>query len=122
MVAMGIYVLKEAISRARLQEIAKERFGDLVKGVVDTEQRILAVGAELHVDAAVELQEKENSKSEQLWSINLYPAETGEAFMEFDSMINLKPALGNRTREVDDAVTRERIKAIVRNIVEDSGL
>ena len=122
MVAMGIYVLKEAISRARLQEIAKERFGDLVKGVVDTEQRILAVGAELHVDAAVELQEKENSKSEQLWGINLYPAETGEAFIEFDSMINLKPALGNRTREVDDAVTRERIKAIVRNIVEDSGL
>ena len=117
MVAMGIYVLKEAISRARLQEIAKERFGDLVKGVVDTEQRILAVGAELHVDAAVELQEKENSKSEQLWSINLYPAETGEAFMEFDSMINLRPAQDNPSREVLSADIRKKMEEIVARIL-----
>jgi hypothetical protein len=119
---MGIYVIGSPIMRSRLQEIAGERFGDLVKGVVDIEKNLLIVGAELHIDAATELQEKYGSLGRALWGINLYPAEEGEKFIEFDSMINLKPALKNRTRGVESEETRNAIIRIVRDKVIDFGL
>lgn len=119
---MPTYLIDSAITRSRLQEIAHERFGDLVKGVVDIEKKLLILGQELHIDGATELQEKFESKSEALWGINLYPGAEGEAFLEFDSMINLKPALGNRTRGVDNPEVREAIRCVVREKISDSGL
>ena len=114
---MGIHIVKDHISRSELQVIADERFGDLIKAAIDVEQGILALGAELHADAEAELIEKENSKPENIWGINIYPAATDETFLEFDSMINLKPALGNKTRSVDDETVRARIREIANKIV-----
>ena len=116
---MGIYIVKEHISRAELQKIANERFGDLVKGVIDVRQGILALGPELHADAESELIEKEGSKREDTWGINLYPEKRGAGFLEFDSMINLKPAFGNRTRGVEDENIRKNISDIISRIVID---
>ena len=115
---MDIRIIKGHVSRSELEKIANERFGDLVKAAIDIEQSILALGAELHADAAAELMEKENSKREHIWGINLYPAEIGEDFLEFDSMINIKPAFGNRTRSVDDEAIRAKIREIVNSIVQ----
>ena len=115
---MGIRIVKGHISRNELEKIANERFGDLVKAAIDIEKGILALGAELHADAEAELMEKENSKREHIWGINLYPAEIGEDFLEFDSMINIKPAFGNRTRSVDDEAIRAKIREIVNSIVQ----
>ncbi len=89
----------------------------MVKGVVDVRQGIVALGPELHADAEAELMEKEGSRRDDTWGINLYPAEAGEGFLEFDSMINLKPALGNRTRGVDDPGAQEEIRKIVRTLI-----
>jgi len=114
---MGIRIIKDHISRTELQKIANERFGDLVKAAVDIEQEIIALGPELHADAEAELIEKEGSRRENIWGINLYPAETDDAFLEFDSMINLKPAQGNRTRGIDDEKIREEVRRIVGEIV-----
>ena len=115
---MGIRIVKDRISRIELQKIANERFGDLVKAAVDIEQGIMALGPELHADAEAELIEKEGSRRENIWGINLYPAETGDMFLEFDSMINLKPAQENRTRGVDDEKIRQEIRRIVEKIIE----
>lgn len=41
----------------------------------------------------------------------------GEDFVEFDSMINLRPARGNRSRGVEDRALRERILAVVSALV-----
>ncbi|OGG63019.1 hypothetical protein A3C21_03265 [Candidatus Kaiserbacteria bacterium RIFCSPHIGHO2_02_FULL_59_21] len=112
-------IIKDRISRKELREIADERFGDLVKAAIDIRQEIIALGAELHADAQVELIEKEESSTEDIWGINLYPAEKDDALVEFDSMINLKPAFGNRTRGVDDESTRGKIREIVNRIVTD---
>ncbi len=100
-----------------LRRIAKERFGDLVKGAVDIERGIMAIGGELHIDEEVALIENENSKQNNVWGINLYPNEEGEEFIEFDSMINIKPNFGNRTRGIDDAQVKEKIKNIVGKLV-----
>ncbi len=114
---MAIRIVRDHIPRSELKKIAEERFGDLVKAAVDVEQGILAIGAELHADAETELIENGESKREYVWGINLYPAEVGETFVEFDSMINLKPAFGNRTRGVDDETIRKHIREIVDRIV-----
>lgn len=117
---MVVHIVKDRISRTKLQEIANERFGDLVKAAVDVRQEIVALGPELHADAETELIEKESSLREDVWGINLYPAETGDRFIEFDSVINLKPAFGNRTRGVDDETIRKRIRDIVHHMVTEN--
>ena len=114
---MEIYVVKDPISKAKLKLIAKERFGDLVKAAVDIDQEIMAVGGELHIDEEVLLIEQENSKQENVWGINIYPDSSGDDFIEFDSMINLKPALSNRSRGIDNPEIREKVIAVVKKLV-----
>lgn len=114
---MAIHIIKEPITRAELAEMAKEEFGDLVKAVVDIGQEIMAVGGELHADEQVLLIEKEGSKNEFTWGINLYLKLTEEHWIEFDSMVNLKPAFGNRSRSVENPDIREKIKEIVKKFI-----
>jgi hypothetical protein len=80
-----------------LSEMAEAMFGDLVKAVVDIEQHTMVVDAELHSDEEAFLIEQ-GSNQNDLWGINLYPALPEGDFVEFDSMINLRPSLGNRSR------------------------
>jgi len=40
-----------------------------------------------------------------------------DEFIEFDSVINLRPFQGNFSRNVDDLKIREKIKAIVKSLV-----
>lgn len=103
-----------------LKEIAKERFGDMTKAVVDVKQEIMAVGGELHVDMQSLLVEQENSKGTDTWGINIYPDVVGEGFVEFDSMVNIKPALGNRTRNVENKEVQKKIIGIVNDLVKDN--
>lgn len=101
------------ISRERLKELALQRFGDMVKAVVDIERRVMVVGDELHADEEQSLLEQ-GSRQQDLWGINLYPDMLDDAWLEFDSMINLRPSQGNRSRGVEDADVRARIAEIVR--------
>lgn len=110
-------VIREPITRAELRRIAEEQFGDFVKAVVDIEQGIMAIGAELHADEEVLLMEKVNSRRENTWGVNVYPGKVGDEWIEFDSMVNLKPAHGNRTRTVEDIHIQEKIKKIVAKLV-----
>jgi len=108
----GIRIVVDGITNVELREIAGERFGDLVKAVVDIERRVMAIGGELHADEEQALLDQ-GSKQEDLWGINLYPDADGDGFLEFDSMINLRPSQGNRSRGVEDPEIRERIRALI---------
>jgi len=110
-------VVKNSIGREELLQIAKEGFGDFVKAALDIEQGIMAVGGELHADGEVELVEKHGSKRENIWGINIYPEKPDNERIEFDSMINLKPTHGNRSRGVDDANVRNKIRGIVKKLI-----
>ncbi len=114
---MTIRIIKKPITKDELRKIAKERFGDMAKAAIDVEQKIMALGGELHMDEEVLLIEQEKSKNENIWGINLYPDKEGEDFIEFDSMVNLKPAFNNRTRGVDNPAIREKIKSIVNGLI-----
>jgi hypothetical protein len=100
-----------------LEEMAENMYGELVKAVVDVEKRTMVVDAGLHVDEEQWLLEA-GSRQSDLWGINLYPDSFGDDdFVEFDSMINIRPAQGNRSRSVEDASLRNLIIEIVEEIV-----
>jgi hypothetical protein len=99
-----------------LQKLAAAMFGDMVKAVVDIGRDIMAVDAELHADEEALLIENGSNQSD-LWGINLYPELQGDDFVEFDSMINLRPSQGNRSRSVEDTAIRDRIRNIVNHLV-----
>lgn len=109
-------IVKNKIEIEELKEMAKKMFGNLVKAVVDVEKEIMVINGELHSDEEELLIEK-GSKSKNLWGINLYPELEKENWIEFDSVINLKPHFGNRTRGVDDPKIREKIIKIVNKLV-----
>jgi hypothetical protein len=106
----------DVISFAELRLLAQARFGDMVKGVVDLERRVMLLDADLHADQEAELL-AEGSAQRDLWGINLYPDVEGSDWLEFDSMINLRPSFGNRSRGVDDPATRDAIRALVTELV-----
>ena len=89
----------------------------MVKAVVDVDRDILAIGGELHADEEALLLD-DGSTQASLWGINLYPAEHGTpGWIEFDSMINVRPRQGNRTRSVDDPEIRRKITVILERLV-----
>ena len=106
----------DRITLEELRQLAAGRFGDMIKAVVDLERRVMVVDADLHADQEASLI-AEGSRQENLWGINLYPDLSEEEWLEFDSMINLRPSFGNRSRGVDDPATRERIADLVRVMV-----
>ncbi len=110
-------IIKDKIPIGELKTIAENMFGNMVKAVVDTEKKIMAVGGELHSDEEAILLEN-GSKQHSLWGINLYVDIEDDSWIEFDSMINLRPSQGNRTRNVDDSGIRSSIIEIVNNLVE----
>ncbi len=111
----------EPITLSVLAEIAEGTFGDLVKAVVDVDQRLMAIGGELHADEEQFLIEQ-GSKQLNLWGINLYPTEHGtENWLEYDSMINLRPSQKNRSRTVEDPKIRAVIAEIVEQLVRADG-
>ena len=105
-------IIRDTLTRDELRRMASEGFGNMVKGVIDVAGEAIAVDAELHSDLEALLLE-EGSKQKDLWGINLYPELQGAGFIEFDSMINVRPSQGNRSRGVDDEAIREKIAEIV---------
>jgi hypothetical protein len=110
-------IVRTRITVAELRRLAEEMFGNLVKAVVDVRQRIMALGGELHADEEGLLLE-DGSSQQDLWGINLYPEFTDERWIEFDSVVNIRPSQGNRSRGVDDPAIRSTIVAIVGELVE----
>lgn len=116
--ALPIRILREPTDRATVRALAGRQFGDFLKAVVDCTRGCMAIGAELHSDEESILL-ADGSVQSDLWGINLYPDVPGDDWVEFDSMINLRPGAGNYSRGVEDAAMREAILRTVRMLVRD---
>ena len=113
---MNIRVITKPITRAEALEIAQEFYVTMVKGVADIENRIIALGGKWHMDANHKMMETGSSQS-AVWGFNLYPKKEGEARIEYISLINIRPALGNRDMYIEDSAIRTVIKEIVDTLV-----
>jgi hypothetical protein len=107
----------DGITVAELARLAEGRFGGLVKAVVDVGRGMMAIDADMHADEEADLLER-GSRQADLWGVNLYPDRFGTPdFIELDSMINIRPSQGNRTRSVDDPAARAAVEAVVARLV-----
>ncbi|MDZ4229620.1 MAG: DUF5674 family protein [Candidatus Veblenbacteria bacterium] len=104
------------ISTELIKQLAVELFGDMVKAVVDVERKVMAIGGELHADEEAYLLEK-GSVQANLWGINIYPGQPLPQAIEFDSMINVRPSQGNRSRGVEDEALRAKITKVVESLI-----
>jgi len=115
---MGMKLVQDKISNEELKEMSEKMFDGLVKAVVDIEKEIMVVDAEMHADQE-EFLLQQGSDQKDLWGINFYPDEVGsEDWLEFDSMINLRPSQNNRSRSVESEEIREKIISVVEKLVE----
>jgi len=113
---MDIKVFNSQVSKEDILSLAKAGYGDMVKGVVDINKRLLALGGELHADAEQVLLDQ-GSKQADLWGFNIYPEKTKEEYLEYTSMINIRPRQGNMGRDIKDLNLRSQIKNIIDEMV-----
>ena len=106
----NIKIFTEGITRSDLESLAQVRFGDMVKGVIDIRSGVVALGGELHADEE-SLLIQNGSSQEDLWGINIYLEGQFPETIEFDSMINIRPSQGNRSRGVEDIQVQKKILA-----------
>lgn len=113
-------ILGKVITVDKLKSIAENGFGEMVKAVVDVDLEVIAIDAELHSDLEAFCLERD-SKQKSLWGINYYPEMEGEDFIEFDSMINIRPSQGNNSRGVEDESIHKRIIEITNKWIKRIG-
>ncbi|MGH7429188.1 MAG: DUF5674 family protein [Candidatus Methylomirabilaceae bacterium] len=88
---MAIQIVREPITLDELRLLAHGQFGDFVKAVADVRLGVMAIGGELH--------------------------RVGTDRIEFDSMINVRPSQGNRSRSVEDPAIRQQIVNVVTGLI-----
>ena|SRR3989338_2328289 len=112
---MGIR-LTSSISISELSALTEERFGDLVKAVIDIKRSIMAVGGEMHSDEETLLL-TQGSQQEDLWGINIYPAQPDDKLIECDSMINIRPTQGNRSRDIENPEIKATVERLAQSLI-----
>lgn len=113
---MNIKIISQPIPKAEAIEIAKEFYIDMVKGVVDIEKEIIALGGEYHMDANLLLIDN-GSKQNDVWGFNIYPKLKNEDWIKYTSLINIRPAMNNNDMEVGDKNIRDKMKGIIEKLI-----
>ncbi len=108
----GIVLVRDGrLTEAELRRLVLLYFEDMVKYVVDVSRGVAAVGGEMHADAEQVLLE-DGSRQPDRWGANYYPGRGREECIEYTSLINIRPAQGNRSMEIQDPAVRERVRAL----------
>jgi len=103
----------------KLQDLWEHKdvdFTDLMKLVVDVDREILAIDAEMHADLE-ELLLENGSEQRNLWGANVYPGKDIEDLIEYTSFINIRPNQNNRSMEITDEMTRNKVKYIIMRLL-----
>lgn len=107
-----VYLLRDQVTPQQMQELLKDQQG-MIKLVVDIRRRILAAGGEMHADCESALLD-DGSEQDDLWGANWFAAEQRIAF---ESLINIRPRLGNRSIIIQDEALRRQVEDITRHIL-----
>lgn len=111
-----IIIISHPIHIDDVRKIMANHFQDMIKAVADIEKEIIAVGGSLHADEEKELLNN-GSLQRNLWGYNIYFDVEEPDRIEFDSMINLRPVQGNRSRDIKDVIIREKIISITSRLI-----
>jgi hypothetical protein len=90
-----------------------DALGVYIKLAVDIQRGILAGGGELHADCEQVLLE-DGSEQAHVWGADWYPLKQS---VGYESLINIRSRVGNRSMEIQDPVVRAQIHRIVQNLL-----
>jgi hypothetical protein len=110
---MPIHILEKPTSMRDVHAAAAEWYGSMIKGTVDIVENKVALGGDYHMETC-ELLVKDGSNHTNIWGFNIRFDEDQKALLEFDSLVNIKPALGNKSRSVEDQGVIKKAEKIVR--------
>jgi hypothetical protein len=111
-----IVFVESRLDPAELRRVVDAHFEDMVKYVVDVQRGVAAVGGELHADEEALLLER-GSRQEDVWGANYYPGRGEDGCIEYTSLINIRPAQGNRSMVVEDAAVRARVRELTFELI-----
>lgn len=106
-----IVFVETRLDRTELRRLVECHFEDMVKYVVDVARGVAAVGGELHADEEALLLEN-GSRQDDLWGANYYPGRGEDGCIEYTSLINIRPAQGNRSMLIEDEAARTKVREI----------
>ena len=107
-----IYILHTKATIEQLTDMLQE-YEKMIKIVVDIRRRVLAGGGEMHSDCESALLE-DGSEQDDLWGANWYPSEQE---IIFESLINIRPRLGNRSILIQSEELRQQVESVTREIL-----
>ncbi len=113
---MDIKIISKPITRSEAFKIGQEFYREMVKGVVDIEAEIIALGGEYHIDANMVLIEEGHAQS-NIWGFNIYQNRSGEDWIEYTSLINIRPKANNRTMTVENKEICDKMKKIIEKFI-----
>ena len=107
-----IYILRDKATAEQVTQMLRE-YESMIKIVVDIRRHILAGGGEMHSDCESVLLE-DGSEQDDLWGANWHPVDQRVAF---ESLINIRPRLGNRNILIQDADVRKQVETVTRKVL-----
>jgi len=112
-----IKILDHKIDVEEVKKLADLWYGTMIKGAVDIEIGRVALGGDYHIEDS-ELLTSTGSKFEDIWGFNIRFEENPDGVLEFDSMVNIKPNLGNRSRNIsNDEIIKKATEIIYKFII-----
>jgi hypothetical protein len=105
-------IISDPTSLDLLWKNRESSFEEMIKIVVDIKLERIGIDAEMHADIE-QILLNEGSAQQDLWGANIYPLREENERLEYTSLINIRPAAGNRSMEVQNPDTRIKIKEIV---------
>ena len=114
-------IFRDPISQPTIRRLADETFGDMIKFVVDIEEKIICAGGGLHSDEEKLLLD-EGSQQVNLWGANYYPDISGDDRFEYNSMINVRPSQDNRKQDIESIELRFKVRALAEHFFEGKPL
>jgi Protein of unknown function (DUF5674) len=112
-----IKIIETKVTLAALADLAVETYTTMIKGAIDIEKKRVAFGGDYHIESCEELTRSGSSHTD-VWGFNLVFGTVGTYELEYDSLINIKPLQGNRSRAVESAEVQEKMKHVIGAYIE----
>jgi len=107
-----LHLITEKVTAPQLHDMLLE-YNDMIKIVVDIRRSILAGGGIMHADCETLLL-NDGSEQDDLWGANWYP---NEHRLAYESLINIRPRLGNRSLTIQDEKIRQHVLQITHSLL-----
>jgi hypothetical protein len=108
---MPIHLIRNHSTPAEVAAMLEEfREARMIKIVVDVRRRLVAGGGGMHADCEQSLLDA-GSEQDDLWGANWFPDDQS---IEFESLINIRPRLGNRSIVIQSAELRAAVEDVAR--------